>query len=126
MSSGHNNRFQGGSRGGFFRLQVLDESSRQRSEGRVIRENVKFRYPSDVNHMSLENKETRTGLTGSKYWKLLLVILAGLFTFGAPYVVYIANSFLKRGVFFSFTGGIISLIIGLLLIWYLIRSKVIS
>jgi hypothetical protein len=76
--------------------------------------------------MSQENKETKTGLTSSKYRKLLLVILAGLFTFGAPYVVYIVNSFLKRGIFFSFTGGIISLIIGLLLIWYLIRSKAIS
>jgi hypothetical protein len=62
----------------------------------------------------------------SKYWKSLLIILAGLFTFGAPYVVYIASSFLKRGVFFSFAGGFVSLIIGLVLIWYLIRSKAIS
>jgi hypothetical protein len=76
--------------------------------------------------MAQEAKETGTGMVRSKYWKLLLVILAGLFTFGAPYVVYIANSFLKRGIFFSFTGGFVSLMIGLVLIWYLIKSKVIS
>jgi hypothetical protein len=76
--------------------------------------------------MAKETKETRTGMLSSKYWKLLLIILAGLFTFGAPYVVYIASSFLKRGVFFSFAGGFVSLIIGLVLIWYLIRSKAIS
>jgi uncharacterized protein YjeT (DUF2065 family) len=76
--------------------------------------------------MARETKETRTGMTSSKYRKLLLIILAGLFTFGAPYVVYIASSFLKRGIFFSFAGGFVSLIIGLVLIWYLIRSKVIS
>jgi len=76
--------------------------------------------------MGQETKETGTGLMSSKYWKLLLIILAGLFTFGAPYVVYLASSVLKRGVFFSFTGGFLSLIIGLLLIWYLIKNKVIS
>jgi len=76
--------------------------------------------------MGQETKETGTGLMSSKYWKLLLVILAGLFTFGAPYVVYLASKVLKRGIFFSFTGGLLSLIIGLLLIVYLIRNKVIS
>jgi hypothetical protein len=55
-----------------------------------------------------------------------LVILAGLFTFGAPYVTYLSSSVLKRGVFFSFTGGFVSLIIGLVLMWYLIKNKVIS
>ena len=76
--------------------------------------------------MAQETEEAKTGIMGSKYWKLLLIMLAGLFTFGAPYVVYMSTNFLKRGIFFSFTGGIISLIIGLLLIWYLVRSKVIS
>lgn len=76
--------------------------------------------------MAQETKETRTGLMGSKYRKLLLVILAGLFTFGAPYVTYLSSSVLKRGIFFSFTGGFVSLIIGLVLMWYLIKNKVIS
>ena len=76
--------------------------------------------------MAQETKGTQTGMMASKYWKLLLVILAGVFTFGAPYVVYLANRVLKRGIFFSFTGGFLSLIIGLVLLWYLIRAKVIS
>ena len=76
--------------------------------------------------MAQETKETGTGLMSSKYWRLLLVILAGLFTFGAPYVTYLSSSLLKGGVFFSFTGGFLSLIIGLLLIWYLVKNKVIK
>jgi hypothetical protein len=76
--------------------------------------------------MSQENKETETGLMSSKYWRLLLVLLAGLFIFGAPYVVYLASKVLKRGVFFTFTGGLLSLIIGFLLVWYLIKNKVIT
>jgi len=76
--------------------------------------------------MAKETEETTTGLMGSKYFKLLLVILAGLFIFGAPYVTYLSSSVLKRGVFFSFTGGFLSLIIGLVLMWYLIKIKVIS
>jgi len=76
--------------------------------------------------MAREAQETRTGIMSSKYWRLLLVILAGFFTFGAPYAVYIANRILKRGVFFSFASGLLSFIIGLVLIWYLIRNKVIS
>ena len=76
--------------------------------------------------MAQETKEGETGLLSSKYWRLLLVVLAGLFTFGSPYVVYLASSVLKRGVFFSFTGGFLSLVIGLLLLWYLVKNKVIS
>ena len=76
--------------------------------------------------MVQETKETPMGMISSKYWKLLLIILAGLFTFGAPYVVYLANKVLKRGILFSFTGGLLSLIIGLVLLWYLIKIKVIS
>jgi len=76
--------------------------------------------------MGQETKETGTGLLSSKYWRLVLVVLSGLFIFGAPYVVYLASRVLKRGVFFSFTGGLLSLIIGLLLLWYLVKNKAIS
>ncbi len=80
----------------------------------------------DVKELTKETAEAKAGITTSKYFKLLLVILAGLFTFGAPYVVYLSNHLLKRGIFFSFAGGFLSFAIGLVLIWYLIRSKVIS
>lgn len=76
----------------------------------------------------LTSKDKTAGkkVTGSKYLNIVLVILAGLFTFGAPYVAFMASDFLKRGVFFSFTGGFLSLAIGLVLIWYLIKRKIIS
>jgi hypothetical protein len=73
-----------------------------------------------------KDMETKTGFANSKYGKLLLAVLAGLFTFGAPYVTYLSSRLLHRGVFFSITGGFISLIIGLFLIWYLIRVKAIT
>jgi hypothetical protein len=76
--------------------------------------------------MGQETKEERTGILDSKYVRVLLVVLAGLFTFGAPYAVFAAARYLNRGVFFSFGSGFLSFIIGLLLIWYLIRNKVIS
>ena len=87
---------------------------------------MKFNVHRNAVRMSQENKETETGPMSSKYFRLLLVILAALFLFGAPYVVYLASKALKRGVFFSFTGGLLSLILGLLLVGYLIRKKVIT
>ena len=74
--------------------------------------------------MSQETEET--GPMTSKYFRLLLVLLAALFIFGGPYVVYLASHGLKRGVYFSFTGGFLSFFIGLFLVWYLIKKKVIS
>jgi hypothetical protein len=76
--------------------------------------------------MAERKESTKTGFMGSKYWRMLLVVLMALFTFGAPYVAYIANHFLKRGVFFSFAAGLVSFVIGSLLLWYLVRNKVIS
>ena len=76
--------------------------------------------------MARESKETKTGMMSSKYVKMLLVILAGFFTFGAPYAVFVATKVLKRGIFFSFASGFLSFILGLVLIWYLIRAKILS
>lgn len=73
-----------------------------------------------------KNKAAGNRVTGSKYLKLVLILLAGLFTFGAPYVAFMASDFLKEGIFFSFAGGFLSLAIGLVLIWYLIKRKMIS
>jgi hypothetical protein len=71
-------------------------------------------------------RETKTGMMSSKYVKMLLVILAGFFTFGAPYAVFAATKVLKRGIFFCFASGFLSFIVGLVLIWYLIRAKILS
>ena len=76
--------------------------------------------------MTEKTKAIGTRRTDSKYRNMLLIILAGLFTFGAPYVIFMASEFLKGDVFFSFAGGIVSLAIGLLLILYLIKRKIIT
>jgi hypothetical protein len=76
--------------------------------------------------MTEKRKETKAGLMASKYWRLFLVILMGLLTFGGPYVAYMSENFLKRGVFFSFASGFASFMVGMVLLWYLIRNGVFS
>ncbi len=63
----------------------------------------------------------------SKYFKLVLVIVAGLLTFAAPtYLVY----FLANGLDLSFTismlSGLALFFIGLGLVWFLVRKEVIT
>lgn len=73
-----------------------------------------------------EAEEAKAGRLSSKYWKMLLIVIAGILTFGAPYVAFSASHYMKRGVFFSFTGGFLSLALGLILTWYLVKKKVIA
>jgi uncharacterized membrane protein SpoIIM required for sporulation len=73
-----------------------------------------------------QEKQSKTGILGSKYWKVFLVIIAGLFTFGGPYAVYVLVNFLKIGFTYSIIPGFGLFIVGLVLIWYLIKNKVIS
>jgi len=64
----------------------------------------------------------------SKFWKTFLVVLAAFLTFAGPtYVVYVV--FLKvldMDYFTSMVSGFALFIAGLVLIWYLIRNKIIS
>ena len=77
--------------------------------------------------MAQEKKQGKTGLLGSKYGKAFLVIIAGLFTFGGPYAVYVMNNVIKiRHFLYSVISGFALFIVGLILIWYLIKNKVIS
>jgi hypothetical protein len=56
-----------------------------------------------------------------------LVIIAALFTFGAPYAVYVLADVLKiRHLLYSMVAGFALFIVGLILLWYLIKNKVIS
>jgi hypothetical protein len=64
---------------------------------------------------------------GSRFQKTLLVALATLLTFAGPtYVVYASVKILKISYVVSMVSGFALFIIGLVLIWYLIRNKVIS
>ena len=73
-----------------------------------------------------QEEQTKTGMLGSTYWRLLLVIVAGLFTFGGPYATYMLNHILGLDFAFSVVFGLALFVLGLLLIWYLIRLKIVS
>jgi hypothetical protein len=63
----------------------------------------------------------------SKFWRIFLVILAALLIFAGPtYVPYLLGGVLKVNYAASIVTGFVLLIIGLVLMWYLIRKKVIA
>ncbi|MDH5375942.1 MAG: hypothetical protein OEZ21_06020 [Candidatus Bathyarchaeota archaeon] len=63
----------------------------------------------------------------SKFWKTLLTVLAAILTFVGPtYVVYVFIRILKIDYFLSMISGFVLFIIGLMLIWYLIKNKIVS
>lgn len=71
-------------------------------------------------------KETHKFYLDSKFWRTLLLILAALLTFGGPYAVYVLNIVLEIDFAVSMVSGFAFFILGLVLIWYLIKKKVIS
>ncbi len=63
----------------------------------------------------------------SKFWKTFLTLLAALLTFAGPtYVVYALADILNIDYFVSMASGVILFLVGLVLMWYLIRKKIIS
>ena len=68
----------------------------------------------------------RLGLS-SKFWKTLLTVLAAFLTFAGPiYMVYVLRNVLEIDYFVSMFSGIVLFIAGLVLIWLLIKKKIIS
>jgi hypothetical protein len=74
-----------------------------------------------------KSKSTRIDLN-SKFWKTFLVVLAAFLTFAGPtYMVYVVFiRILKMDYIVSMASGFALFIVGLLLMWYLIKHKVIS
>ena len=63
----------------------------------------------------------------SQFWKAFLVVLAAFLTFAGPtYIFYVLQSVLDLNYFISMGLGISLFITGLILLWYLIKRKVIS
>ena len=63
----------------------------------------------------------------SRFWKTFLVVLAAFLTFAGPtYVPYLLINILEINHFISMGLGFALLIAGLVLVWYLIKNKVIS
>jgi len=74
--------------------------------------------------MTEGNQPAKTGFTSSKYVRMLLVILTALFLFGAPYVMYVF--YRAHHWTISVIGSFGSIVLGLLLMWYLVRAKIIT
>jgi hypothetical protein len=73
-----------------------------------------------------KSRSTRLNLN-SKFWKTFLVILAAFLTFAGPtYIVYALLNVFRMNYFVSMASGFALFIVGLVLILYLIKRKVIS
>lgn len=72
--------------------------------------------------MTEQKQKANVGFLQSKYWRMLLVLVMGILLFGAPYALYI----LQKHYTISTIAGFGSVILGLLLMWYLIKIKVIT
>jgi len=80
--------------------------------------------------MAEEKQESKTVEkigSDSKLMKTFLVILAAFLTFAGPtFIVYALLNMLKMDYTISMASGFILFIVGLILIWYLIRKQTIS
>ena len=73
-----------------------------------------------------KSKSTRLDLN-SKFWKTFFIVLAVFLTFAGPtYIVYALLNAFKINYFVSMASGFALFIVGVVLIWYLIKRKVIS
>ncbi|MDI6691659.1 MAG: hypothetical protein QME50_07375 [Candidatus Bathyarchaeota archaeon] len=72
-------------------------------------------------------KEARRFDLSSKFWRTLLLVLAAFLVFVGPtYVVYVLNIILEINFAVSMVSGFALFIVGLALIWYLLKKGVIS
>ena len=104
-------RLQRRSWGRFLRFQVSDEGARQRSKGRVIRENANSKQSAwNVASMTKEQHEDkRVSWMDSRLWRTLLVIVAAFLTFVGPtYFVYAAVHALDLNFAISMASGSMS------------------
>lgn len=63
----------------------------------------------------------------SKFWRTSLLILAVLLVFAGPtYVPYVLNGLLNVNYVASVVVGLVLLVIGLVLVYFLVRKKVIA
>jgi hypothetical protein len=73
-----------------------------------------------------QEKQAKTGTLSSRHWKTFLVIIAGLFTFGGPYLAYVFVHLFKASVLISTISGLALFVVGLVLVWYLVKNRVIT
>jgi hypothetical protein len=74
-----------------------------------------------------ENKSVGGFDLSSKFMRVLLILVAALLIFAGPtYVPYLLTGLLDVNQAASMVFGLVLLIVGLALIWYLIRKKIIE
>jgi len=76
--------------------------------------------------MTQEKAPENKVFMSSKYVKMLLVILMAFLLFGGPYIVYLINDALEMSFLYAAIAGVASVVLGLVLMWYLIRAKIIT
>lgn len=79
--------------------------------------------------MNADNEDRSRGLFGlsPKFWRVVLVLVAVLLIFTGPtYVPYVLADLLKVDYVVSIVVGSVLLALGLVLMWFLIRKKVIE
>jgi hypothetical protein len=73
-----------------------------------------------------DKKSVRFNLS-SKFWKTFLIVFAVLLLFAGPtYVVYVLQRILDVNYYVSMGSGLVLFIVGLGLLWYLVKNRVIS
>ena len=82
-----------------------------------------------MNEKKTVNRRTATNRLNldSKFWKTFMIVLAAFLTFAGPtYVIYALINILKIDYFVSMASGFILFLAGLVLIWYLMKKKIIT
>jgi hypothetical protein len=62
----------------------------------------------------------------SKFRKRILVVLAALFLFSGPYIALISSNVLNLDYTLSMVSGIAVFIVGLVLLWYVLRKNLVT
>lgn len=75
--------------------------------------------------MSESKPQTKTENGSSKYVKVVLVIVMAFLLFGGPYAAYTLINVLNVSYVISTIGAFAMIIAGLVLMWYLIKKKII-
>jgi hypothetical protein len=73
-----------------------------------------------------EKEKTSRFDLNSKFWRVSLTLLSALLTFGGPYVVLVLFRALDLSYVISVTSGFIVFLVGLAIMLFLIRRRVIS
>jgi uncharacterized protein YqhQ len=74
-----------------------------------------------------KNKKSAKFDLNSKTWRTFLIVLAAFLTFVGPtYMVYVLLNVLEIGYAASMLSGLVLLLAGLILIWYLSKKNIVS